>query len=128
MLKKTITYTDYYGEERTEDFYFHLTPAKLTELEMSVKGGMKNYLDRAIKEKNGPIVMEAFKKLIRMSYGVKSNDGRRFMQSDEIWNEFAETEAYVTLFMELVTDENAAKAFADKIMPDMSKWQKPAQA
>ena len=34
MLKKTIKYTDYNGEEQTEDFYFNLSKAELTEMEL----------------------------------------------------------------------------------------------
>lgn len=126
MLKKTIKYTDYDGNEREEDFYFHLTPDKMTELELSVKGGMKKHLEKAIKEQDGPAVMDVFKKLIRLAYGEKSADGRRFMQSEEIWLNFAETEAYVNLFMELVTDESAAQAFANAVMPDTDKYTKKA--
>lgn len=39
MYKKTITYTDYNGVERKEDFYFNLNRAELTKLELSKDGG-----------------------------------------------------------------------------------------
>ena len=117
MLKKTITYTDYDGNERTEDFYFNISKAELTELQFSVKGGLKNILEKAVQEKDGPTIMQLSKEIVLKAYGVKSNDGRRFMKSEEITKEFAETEAYVTLFMELATDEKAAIAFAEGVMP-----------
>ena len=117
MLKKTITYTDYDGNERTEDFYFNISKAELTELQYSVKGGLKNILEKAVQEKDGPTIMQLSKEIVLKAYGVKSNDGRRFMKSEEITKEFAETEAYVNLFMELATDEKAAIAFAEGVMP-----------
>lgn len=117
MLKKTITYTDYDGNERTEDFYFNISKAELTELQFSVKGGLKNILEKAVKEKDGPTIMQLSKEIVLKAYGVKSNDGRRFMKSEELTREFAETEAYVNLFMELATDEKAAIAFAEGVMP-----------
>ena len=117
MLKKTITYTDYDGNERTEDFYFNISKAELTELQYSVKGGLKNILEKAVQEKDGPTIMQLSKEVVLKAYGVKSNDGRRFMKSEEITKEFAETEAYVNLFMELATDEKAAIAFAEGVMP-----------
>ena len=117
MLKKTITYTDYDGNERTEDVYYNISKAELTELQFSVKGGLKNILEKAVKEKDGPTIMQLSKEIVLKAYGVKSNDGRRFMKSEEITKEFAETEAYVNLFMELATDEKAAIAFAEGVMP-----------
>ena len=117
MLQKTITYTDYDGNERTEDFYFNISKAELTELQYSVKGGLKNILEKAVKEKDGPTIMQLSKEIVLKAYGVKSNDGRRFMKSEELTKEFAETEAYVNLFMELATDEKAAIAFAEGVMP-----------
>lgn len=122
MFIKEITYTDYNNETRTEEACFHLSPAELTELECTTPGGLKNTLETAIKTKNGPEVMQFFKKLVQMAYGVKSPDGRRFMKSEEIWRNFSETEAYVELFMQLVTDENAAREFAEKVIPDMNKY------
>ena len=117
MLKKTITYTDYDGNERTEDFYFNISKAELTELQYSVKGGLKNILEKAVQEKDGPTIMQLSKEIVLKAYGVKSNDGRRLMKSEELTKEFSETEAYVNLFMELATDEKAAIAFAEGVMP-----------
>ena len=61
--------------------------------------------------------MQLSKEIVLKAYGVKSNDGRRFMKSEELTREFSETEAYVNLFMELATDEKAAIAFAEGVMP-----------
>nr|DAT78513.1 MAG TPA: hypothetical protein [Caudoviricetes sp.] len=122
MFVHEITYTDFDGNERTEEVRFHLSPAELTELEATTPGGLKKQMDNIMKKKDGPAIMRYFKKIVRMSYGKKSEDGRRFMKSEEIWNDFAETQAYVELFMKLVTDEKFAQEFANAVIPDMKKY------
>lgn len=117
MLKKTITYTDFNGDERTEDYYFNLTKAELMEMELGVIGGMQAKMERIIKEHNTPELLDTFRGLILKSYGVKSPDGKRFMKSKEIVDDFVSTEAYSVLFVELATDEDAAQKFISAIMP-----------
>ena len=127
MLKKTIKYTDYFGEEREEDFYFNLNKAELSEMEMSIDGGYTNMLDRMVKSKNAPELIAAFKDIIMKSYGEKSADGRRFIKSKELSEAFCQTEAYNILFMSLITDENAMIDFVNGIIPaDLTKDNKPA--
>ncbi len=117
MLKKTITYTDYDGNERTEDFYFNLTQAEVMEMELGTTGGMKKMLEKIVSEQDSKRIIESFKDIILRSYGEKSPDGRRFIKSDEIRNAFAQTEAYSILFMELATDSGAASDFVNGIVP-----------
>lgn len=118
MLKKSITYNDYHGEERTEDFYFNLTQSELTSMELSKKGGMIATLEKIISEKDTPKLMEFFKQIIDESYGEKSLDGRRFMKSDDILEDFKQTLAYDKLFMELATDADKASEFVNGMMPE----------
>lgn len=117
MLKKTITYTDLNGVERKEDFYFNLSKPEIVKMQGSVKGGYDAQLKSIAADMDGGIIMEFFEDLIRKSYGEKSADGRRFMKSDEISRSFMETPAYEVLFEELVTDDKAAAAFVNAIMP-----------
>ena len=117
MLKKTITYTDYNGNERTEDFYFNLTKAEVMEMEMSTSGGLAETIQRIVAAQDAPAIIKIFKELVLKSYGVKSMDGKRFMKSDAIREEFAQTEAYSILFMELATDAEAASKFVNGIVP-----------
>lgn len=117
MLKKTITYTDYDGNERTEDFYFNLTKAEVAEMEMSHTGGMEKMLRKIVAEKDSKRIVEVFKDLILRSYGEKSADGKRFIKNQELRDAFAQTEAYSVLFMELATDAEAAAAFVNGILP-----------
>ena len=119
MLKKTITYTDYNGVERKEDFYFNLTKAEIMEMEMSISGGLTEMINRIVAAQDAPAIVKIFKELILKAYGVKSPDGKRFIKSDELATEFAQTEAYSQLFMELATDADAASAFVNGIVPNV---------
>jgi hypothetical protein len=117
MLKKTMTYTDYNGETRKEDFYFNMTRAEVTEMELSIEGGLSDMIKRVTEAKDVPAIMKIFKDLVLKAYGQKSPDGKRFIKSKELSEEFAQTEAYSDLFMELATDSTAAAAFVNGIMP-----------
>lgn len=117
MLKRTITYEDYDGNTRTEDFYFNLSKAELIEIETSVPGGVAAKLQKITDDKNGSEIIKIFKELILKAYGIKSEDGKRFIKSEEISKSFEETEAYSELFYELAVDSDKAAAFVNGIMP-----------
>lgn len=122
MLKKTITYTDYNGVERTEDFYFNLNKAEIVEMEMSTSGGMEAMIDQIIAMKDHAALMKVFKDVVLKSYGEKDLDGKHFNKSEKISTAFSHTEAYSELIMELVTNADSAVKFVNGIMPqDVSK-------
>ncbi|NCB43529.1 MAG: hypothetical protein EOM59_13065 [Clostridia bacterium] len=118
MLKKTITYTDYNGSERTEDFYFNLSKAEVTEMEMSTTGGLAEMIKNIVAAQDVPAIIKIFKDLILKAYGEKSPDGKRFIKSDELSLNFSYTEAYSQLFMELATNSDAAAVFVNGIIPN----------
>lgn len=117
MLKLTRTYTDYNGVSRTEDFYFNLTQAEITEMEVSVDGGLVEMINRIVAAQDGKQIIALFKDIILRAYGEKSPDGRRFIKTQELRDAFAQTEAYSDLFMELATDSTAAANFVNGIIP-----------
>lgn len=117
MLKKTITYTDYNGVERTEDFYFNLSKAEVAEMELSVDGGLSTMLENIVKSKDNKEIIKMFKEIVLKSYGEKSSDGKRFMKNAEITEAFSQTEAYSELFIELALNEESAAAFVNGILP-----------
>ena len=117
MLKKTMTYRDFDGNKRTEDFYFNLSKAEITEMETSVSGGMSTLLKQVVGAKDMRQVVQLFKQILLKSYGEKSPDGRRFVKSEELSKAFSETGAYDELFMELATDVTAATAFVTALIP-----------
>lgn len=124
MLKKTITYTDFNGNERTEDYLFNLTKAELLEMELSTSGGMTQMIDRIIAAQDWPAVTKVFKDLILKAYGEKSPDGKRFIKSKELSDAFSQTEAYSQLFMELTLNPEAASEFVNGLVPDMPELDK----
>ena len=121
MLKKTIKYKDFNGSEREEDFYFNLMQSEIAELELSTVGGFTESIQKIIQTQDGPEIIKQFKKIILKSYGEKSADGKRFIKSDELSEAFSQTNAYSELFMELATDDEAASAFINGIVPDELK-------
>ena len=117
MLKKTIKYTDYNGVEREEDFFFNLNKTELMEMEIGTEGGFAEKIQTIVKTKDNAAILKTFKELILKAYGVKSDDGKRFIKSKELLEEFTQTEAYSQLFVELATNENAAQEFILGILP-----------
>ena len=116
MLKKTIKYTDYNGNERTEDFLFNLSKAEVLEMEMGVNGGMTNMIQKLVAEQDMALISKTFKDIIMKAYGEKSLDGKYFVKSPELSTRFTQTEAYSELFLELLDPDKAA-AFINAILP-----------
>lgn len=137
MLKKTIKYTDFDGNVVSDDYYFNLTKAEVAEMEVSastldsdgtVSGGMQKLLDDVVKSGSGKRIIEVFKEILSKSYGVKSPDGKRFIKSPELFNEFTQTAAYSEFFIELLTEPEAAANFVQAIMPVDVETPKPIPA
>ena len=120
MLKKTIKYTDYDGNEREEDFYFNLTKAELYELQTSVSGGLENTIRAMVAARDIPTMAKLFKEIVMKSYGEKSEDGKRFIKENGKRAEaFVETEAYNQLYVSLIEDENEMAEFINGIIPQI---------
>ena len=119
MFIKSITYTDYDGEERTENFCFNLNKAEIAEMDLSASGGLEKTIKDIIAAKDNAKLVQLFKGLILKAYGEKSPDGRRFIKSEQLSTEFSQTEAYSELFMELASDAEAAAEFISKITPNV---------
>ena len=117
MLKKTITYIDYNDTERTETHYFDLNEVEAAEMELSVEGGMSKKLEAIAKSEDKAAMFKFFKELVAKSYGIKSEDGRRFIKSEQISEEFTQTRAYSKLIMELAQDGDKLAAFFNGVMP-----------
>lgn len=127
MLTKTITYTDYNGVQRKETFNFNLNKAELMEMQMGTTGGYTAMIEKIIETQDLPALINIFKDLVLKSYGVKSDDGKRFIKSAKLSEEFSQTEAYVELYMELATNAEKAAEFANGIIPQELVEQAEAQ-
>lgn len=117
MIKKTMTYEDFNGVERKEDFYFHMTEAELMEWETSLDGGLSGAINKILELQDTKELMKIFKELITKSYGEKSPDGRRFVKNKDILESFTQTQAFSDLYMELATDDKAAAEFINGLIP-----------
>lgn len=127
MLSKKITYTDYDGVQRTETFYFNLSRAELTELQLTYPGGYAEHIERVTDSQDRPAIIALFKDLIKRTYGEKSEDGRRLVKSPELSEAFMQTPAYDELFMEIASNSDFATEFVANVMPDFGEPDKKAQ-
>ena len=121
MLKKTVTYTDYNGVERTEAFYLHYTEAEILDMEMSTEGGFAERIQKIIDAKDQVSLMKLIKKFVIDAYGIKSEDGKRFIKNDKVKTEFLESPAYSKIWMELVMDDEVAADFVNNVIPSDMK-------
>lgn len=121
MLKKTIKYLDYNENERTEDFYFNLSQAEVSEMELSIEGGLVNKIERIVAAQDGGAILRLFKEIILKAYGEKSPDGKRFIKSEELSTAFSQTEAFSQLFMSLATNPEQAAEFVNGVVPKVNE-------
>jgi len=128
MHKEVIIYNDLNGVQRTEDFYFDLSKPEIVKMQASAKGGYDVQLRSIAASLDGAKIMDFFENFISKSYGVKSEDGRRFMKSEEISRSFMETPAYEVLFEKLVTDDKYAADFVNAVMRSKGNATAPAVA
>lgn len=117
MLKKTITYTDYDGMERTEDFWFNLSKTELTKLDAELPGGVLGVLRKIIDKKDRKALVDFIETLILRSYGEKTLDGKRFVKTPEMAEEFMQTPAYDELFMNILSDTDSQTSFINGVIP-----------
>ena len=117
MFKKTMTYKDFNGLEIKEDFYFNFTKAEILEMQLEETGGLSEKLQRIINAQDVPSIIKVFKDLILRAFGQKSQDGKRFIKSEQISNEFSQTNAFADLYIELATNTEAATEFINNVIP-----------
>lgn len=117
MLKKTITYTDYNGVERKEDFLFNLTKTELMKWDLKTPGGLAARLERISQKFDIPALISFIEDLIDMSYGIKSDDGVRFIKDEKLSTMFRQTDAYDQLFVNLLSNEKETTNFINGILP-----------
>lgn len=119
MLKKTITYEDWNGKTRTEDFYFNLTRTECAELEFGLGPGksLSSSFQTLIDNNDMGVIVATVKKLLLTAYGVKSDDGRRFIKNDEVREAFEQNPAFDQIYMDLATNAEYAADFLTAILP-----------
>ena len=122
MFKKPITYQDFDGRTVTEDFYFNLTKTELLILESQTPGGLAASLERIGKSNDFNLIVSEFVRIVLATYGVRSEDGKRFIKDEQVIKEFQQTNAWDELFWELATKADAAAEFINGVFPkDMDR-------
>lgn len=119
MIKEVIKYVDFDGNERTTTAYFNINKAELLDLQLSEKEGFDAMIRYIIENNDVSKSVEVFKKILKLSYGVKSADGNRFVKNQEVWEEFEQSLAYEEIFMKLATDANYSEKFIKGVLPDV---------
>ena len=117
MYKKTMTYEDFAGNTVNEDFYFNLTKAEILRLEASREGGLSSFLEQIVEKQDGAQILEAFETIIKASVGKRSDDGRRFIKTQEVQEDFIYSNAYSDFLMEVATDAKVGAEFVNAVMP-----------
>lgn len=117
MIKWPITYTNYNGETVTEDYYFNLNKAELIQMQFDANGAYSTYINRIVEERDFKTLGQEFRKIILGAYGKKSDDGRQFRKSEELRDEFEQSEAYATLYFDLLNDTNKMTQFIQGVLP-----------
>ena len=117
MIKKTVTYTDYNGNERTEEFRFNLNRNELLKLQSKYPEGFDKRMQKIVTDNDAEAMLNVFEDLLLSSFGIKSEDGSRFDKSKEISEAFKSSPAYDIIFMELANNEEEASNFINGIIP-----------
>lgn len=117
MHKREITYENFNDETVTETFYFNLSKPELIELEVEYKEGFTSWIQSVVKAEDNKTILEQFKRIILLAYGEKSADGRSFLKSDELREQFSHTAAFQSLFLDLCTDASVAAEFLIAALP-----------
>ena len=117
MVKKTITYADYDGNTRTEDFYFNISKPEMLSFQFSYPGGLVATIHKLQSDQDGLGIMNMVADIIKLAYGVKSPDGRKFVKNQQIYEEFTSTAAYSQMFMDLILKPEELEEFIKGIIP-----------
>ena len=128
MLKKTMTTVDFGGTKRTEDYYFNLTKAEIMEMQLTTDGGFTQMIQKVTDAQNQQELVHLFKAILCKSYGVLSQDGRKFIKNQAILDDFMATQAFSDLYMELLSDEKVAADFFNGVLPEDIKNEQQAAA
>lgn len=116
MYKKLIKYEDFNGVQREETHYFNLSKAELMEMELSTEAGVEEMIRMLIATKDNAKIVKIYKDLILKSYGIKSEDGTRFIKTQELRDAFEQSNAYSEFFMELMSNTDEQTAFINGVI------------
>jgi hypothetical protein len=117
MFKKTITFEDFEGNQQSQDFYFHISKSEF--MELATNGDdMKKRIERMIATSDITAILNELRAFIKMSVGIRSEDGVRFLKTPEAQSYLLDSPAYDELLMELATNADASAAFINQLVSE----------
>lgn len=122
MLKQTVEYTDFDDNKAVETLYFNLTKSELTE-NLHLKDELEDIQKMIVGEQRSlesteiTKILDLVKTFMRLSYGIRSADGKRFIKTPEQWTEFTQTATYDAFLFSLFEHPDRAIAFMSGILP-----------
>ena len=126
MVRKTVRYTDFNGQNVVEDLYFNLSKVELIRLSAEYGGDLPEAL-RGMKDSGNDTEFALFLDRIFLdAYGIKSEDGKRFIKSSELREAFKQSIAYETLFEDVFSSEDELIAFVEGLFPPAPASNTPA--
>lgn len=131
MLKKTVNYVDFEGNNVSETLWFHLHQTELLEFAMDLPDGVVSSVgddpskvdteeaaQKMMTALGGKGIVDFLKKLLIKSYGIRpEGNATRFVKTEQIAEEFSQSLAFDAIFMELLADSNAASDFVNGVIP-----------
>lgn len=119
MFKKEITYKDFLGQTRTETFRFNITENEMLDLVQNDPSFNVDYLTYLMQNPDGLKMIDIMRKIIVVSYGELSEDGKHFRKSDQIATDFVQSAAYVELLNEFIEskDPDFIRSFMTGVFP-----------
>lgn len=115
MLHKKVTYTNYNGEVVNEDVYFNLTSMELVKMEAKYEMSISDKIKEVVDANDFRGIIALFEDLLLTAYGVKSEDGRRFVKDEQATKEFGDSIAYAEIFEQIILNPEAAKELGEEI-------------
>ncbi|QBZ73596.1 hypothetical protein SEA_ROSAASANTEWAA_32 [Streptomyces phage RosaAsantewaa] len=115
MIQKDITYTDLDGNQAKAIWHFGISKSELAELKLSHRGDIVEYFNAIVKNEDGASLIENFKKIIMLAVGKR--EGQRFVKNDDLRDEFLQTGAYDSFFMELIQSKDGGATVLTGMLP-----------
>ena len=127
MFSREFEYTGYDGKPKKDTYWFNLSEAELYEIDLSSIRGFTGEMNKLLKEERTKEIVDAFKNIILGAVGVVSADGRKFLKSEEIKEDFYRSKAYSQLFVELVSSGEKVAEFLRGAIPEEIRKQMDAE-
>ena len=106
MFKTEITTENFDGKKVTETLRFNLSQTEMMDLVKADSTFTEEYLRWIVEEKNVEAMFDVIRKLVAVSYGVMSEDGRAFRKKPDDVYDFLHSAAYDALIEKFMAEGN----------------------